>query len=90
MSSGPSRPLLVVLALSVLAGAYVYGKPLVDGEAGEVFDEPVTPADPDLVGDDAQVGIEPWIPPAEPRNPFLQVELGGGPEDPSTGETGGA
>ena len=87
MNDAPSKPLLVLLALSVLAAAYVYGVPLVVGDSETDFeDEVFVPDDLGFVDDTDDAEIEPWSPPSEPRNPFVPVELGTVSDDQS--ETG--
>lgn len=82
MSNTPSRPLMVILALSILTAAYVYGRPLIAGD-DDVDDVPSNQPDLGFVEEEVNE-VAPWTPPADPRNPFLQIELetsGGEAED---------
>ncbi len=77
----PSTALLAVLALTVALAGWVYGRPLLSGSDEAPAEAEVTePATLGFADDDADIDdadtVEPWIPPAEPRDPFLPVELG--------------
>jgi hypothetical protein len=75
VSNAPSRPLLVLLALSVLAAAYVYGRPLIAGGDDDQIDEPIVPVDLGFIEETTDPEVDPWTPPADPRNPFLEVDI---------------
>ena len=71
----PSNVLIALLAGSVALAGWVYGRPLVTGSEGpdETYLEPSDLGFVDQGG--GEVDVQPWTPPASPRNPFLPVDL---------------
>ena len=84
-SERPSNTLLALLAASLVLAGWVYGRPLLTGSDDPLDEEVVEPADLGFVDEDRPTPPEPWMPPTDPRDPFLPVELGelptGGPVD---------
>ncbi|GJM37969.1 MAG: hypothetical protein DHS20C19_13360 [Acidimicrobiales bacterium] len=75
-TAAPSRKLLAVLAMTLVLAAATVGRSFVspadDGEPDDYFDTF------DFVDDGGaeRIVIDAWEPPTEPRDPFLQVDLG--------------
>jgi hypothetical protein len=80
----PSKPLLVVLAGSLLLAGVVYGRPLFSGSE-DSEEEIVEPTDLGYLEEDGDseelVEADSWVVPESPRNPFLEVEIGTPPPD---------
>ncbi|MDW3221154.1 MAG: hypothetical protein R8F63_21315 [Acidimicrobiales bacterium] len=85
-ATAPSRKLLAVLAMTLVLAAATVGRSFVspgdDGDPDDYFDTF------DFVDDGTErIVLDPWEPPTEPRDPFLQVDLGFATPEDDLGET---
>lgn len=77
----PSTSLMVLLAASLVLAGFVYGRPLLNGQA-EPDEDVLEPTDLGFIdGPSDEIEVEPWVAPENQRNPFLQVDIGTPPTE---------
>lgn len=73
----PSKKLMVVLGICVLLAVFTVGRSLVGGSSDSEEDDYFETFEPfDSEGAERTL-VDDWMPPLNPRDPFLPVDIGG-------------